>query len=327
MEIREATEGDIPEIVTLLKLSLGESLMPKSKKYWQWKHLENPFGPSSVLLCWEGSHLVGVRSFMRWEWIQQGEVYRSVRAVDTATHPNHQGKGIFKKLTLQLLDNCMQQGDHFVFNTPNQHSRPRNLSMGWEEIGKLPIQISLERPFAILKNFMIGANKPDVENSDIKYYLHHPKLELLVNEDRQQVKTIVTNKSVPYLIWRYLDVPVAQYVAVGEEQGDELTGLIIGRIKQTQFGRELRITDFFLKEKSSGEELILKFRQLKKAWGIDYATLSGTVSTLARKVFPGFGFKVAIGPVVTVRALCLEDLSGLEKFNQWSPSLGDLELF
>ena len=124
MEVREATEEDIPAIVNLLKQSLGESLMPKSEKYWRWKHLENPFGKSPVLLCWEGKTLIGVRAFLRWEWALQGKVIRAVRAVDTATHPDYQGKGIFKKLTLSLVDTCTKAGDKFVFNTPNKQSKP-----------------------------------------------------------------------------------------------------------------------------------------------------------------------------------------------------------
>src|SRR5688572_23337100 len=106
MDIREATDSDIPEIIALLKISLGESLMPKSERYWRWKHIENPFGRSPVILCWDEGKLVGVRAFMRWEWISEGQLYRAVRAVDTATHPDYQGKGIFKKLTLSLVESC-----------------------------------------------------------------------------------------------------------------------------------------------------------------------------------------------------------------------------
>ena len=80
MVIREATEEDIPGIVNLLKLSLGESLMPKSEQYWRWKHLRNPFGPSPVLVCQEGDVLMGVRAFMRWEWMQEGQVLSGRRS-------------------------------------------------------------------------------------------------------------------------------------------------------------------------------------------------------------------------------------------------------
>ena len=325
MEILEATETDIPKIVALLKVSLGESLMPKSERYWQWKHMENPFGPSPVLLCLEKSELIGVRAFMRWQWKGQTQIFSAVRAVDTATHPDHQGKGIFKKLTLSLVDYCKQRGDHFVFNTPNEQSKPGYLKMGWEVAGKLPIRLTLQRPFSIARNFITKSHSViDGENTDLKYYLHHPYLDSLIGQNRQQAGSMLTNTSVEYLKWRYLDVPVARYVAIGEESGQKLTGLIIGRIKESRLGRELRITDIFLSHHDDGNGLIKKLKEVKKEWKIDYTTSTGTAPSLRKT---GLNLKAAIGPVVTIRTLSMEDLAMLRNFNQWSPSLGDLELF
>lgn len=329
MEVREATDADIPAIVALLKISLGESLMPKSERYWRWKHLENPFGQSPVLLCLEGGEIVGVRAFLRWEWNNEGQVYRAVRAVDTATHPDHQGKGVFKKLTLSLVDYCKQRGDHFVFNTPNQQSKPGYLKMGWEEAGKFPIRISIQRPVAMLKNFIsnAGMEKAESENSSIKYYLEHARLSVLVNDHLRKKRQTITNISVPYLIWRYLEVPVARYVAIGEEQEERLSGLIIGRIKKTRFGRELRITDYFLDVSSNGKELMKKFKESKKDWGIDYCTSSVALTKDSEHVLGRRWLTASVGPIVTVRSLATEDLSALKNFKNWSPSLGDLELF
>jgi N-acetylglutamate synthase-like GNAT family acetyltransferase len=327
MEIREATESDIPTIVDLLKNSLGEGLMPKSERYWRWKHIENPFGISPVLLCWENGILIGVRAFMRWEWRNGGQVYRALRAVDTATHPNHQGKGIFKKLTLSLVDDCKRRGDHFIFNTPNQQSRPGYIKMGWVEAGKLPIRINARRPLAMLWNYISNKTNGNQPIVDIEYYLKHPGLGALLDIHRQQNKAIVTVVSKEYLKWRYLSVPVAKYVAIGEEHDDELTGLIFGRIKQTRLGRELRITDIFINPYGGGKKMRAKFNECRKSWQIDYITLSGTLDAHAVRLFSAFNFKMSVGPIVTVRSLQLANLNPFENFTNWSPSIGDLELF
>ena len=47
-----------------------------------------------------------------------------MRAVDTATRPSHQGRGIFRRMTLHALDDLRAEGVAFVFNTPNDSSRP-----------------------------------------------------------------------------------------------------------------------------------------------------------------------------------------------------------
>src|SRR5690606_38825296 len=61
MEVRQAEASDVPAIVSLLKLSLGEALLPKSEEFWNWKHRFNPFGSSPVLLAIDKGAIVGVR--------------------------------------------------------------------------------------------------------------------------------------------------------------------------------------------------------------------------------------------------------------------------
>jgi hypothetical protein len=164
----------------------------------------------------------------------------------------------------------------------------------------------------------------EVDSKSSSYYLGHARLSNLIEDHHRQMKQMTTRTSVPYLVWRYLSVPVARYVAIGEEKGTELTGLIIGRIKQTRFGRELRITDRFLNEKSNGRELTQNLKEKIKEWNIDFTTLTGTASTYKQNLLQ---FKVRTGPMVTIRSLSMLDLQVLREFNQWSPSLGDLELF
>ena len=147
MLVRNSKQVDLTEIVNLLKQSLGESLIPKSENFWRWKHVENPFGQSPVLVAEENNKLIGVRAFMLWQWQLNGKTLKAARAVDTATHPNHQGKGIFKKLTLQLIEDCKQNHVDFIFNTPNKNSMPGYLKMGWIKAGRLPMRLRFITPF------------------------------------------------------------------------------------------------------------------------------------------------------------------------------------
>ena len=92
MQIRKGNPEDIPQIIDLLRVSLGESLIPKSIELWQWKHQDNPFGASPVILAEEKGALIGIRVFLKWEYSWGGKVISACRAVDTAVHPNFQGK-------------------------------------------------------------------------------------------------------------------------------------------------------------------------------------------------------------------------------------------
>ncbi len=130
MLIREATEQDIPEILRVLKASLGETSSKKTESVWRYKHVDNPFGKSLVLVAVENDKIIGVRALMRWNWQLGNQIFSAYRAVDTATHPKHQGKGIFKKLTLRAIEMAKEQRDNFIFNTPNTQSLPGYLKMG-----------------------------------------------------------------------------------------------------------------------------------------------------------------------------------------------------
>ena len=95
-------------------------------------HPVDPFGRSFMLVAETDGRIVGLRAFMRWEFVAGDRRFRAVRAVDTATHPDHQGKGIFSRLTLEALDSLRDQAD-FIFNTPNEKSLPGYLKMGWSD--------------------------------------------------------------------------------------------------------------------------------------------------------------------------------------------------
>jgi len=64
MMIRPAQASDIRAIVALLKASLGEALVKKTAAIWQYKHRDNPFGRSLVLVAEENDQIIGVRAFM-----------------------------------------------------------------------------------------------------------------------------------------------------------------------------------------------------------------------------------------------------------------------
>jgi hypothetical protein len=122
-------QTDVPEIIRLLKTSLSDN---HTASNFLWKHYDNPFGKSYGLLACDEGQIVGVRMFMFWEFRQMNKIVRAIRPVDTITHPNYRGRGIFKKLTLEGLQK--NEGNYdIIFNTPNSNSFPGYLKLGWKK--------------------------------------------------------------------------------------------------------------------------------------------------------------------------------------------------
>jgi hypothetical protein len=128
-------KGDIFQegeaMAALLRETFDQSIF--TLDYLVWKHVQNPAGKSFVLVAEEDSRLVGLRIFMLWDFHINGRAYKALRPVDTAVHKDYQGKGLFKKLTLQGLD-MMKGNFDFIFNTPNNNSLPGYLKMGWTQL-------------------------------------------------------------------------------------------------------------------------------------------------------------------------------------------------
>ena len=103
-----------------------------------------------MLIAESDGRIVGLRAFMRWRFLSESRVLRAVRAVDTATHPDHQGHGIFSKLTREALE-VLRADTDLVFNTPNDKSLPGYLKLGWVEVGTIPISIRLKKPLAFAR--------------------------------------------------------------------------------------------------------------------------------------------------------------------------------
>ncbi len=320
MQIVEMKESNKKEVIALLKESLGETSAEKTIDYWNWKHEQNPFGKSKVLLATEEDQIIGVRAFMKWQWQKEAKIIHAVRAVDTATLPCHQGKGVFKKLTLEAVQQCTKEGDAFVFNTPNTTSKQGYLKMGWSEAGRLPVY------------FGVGSLFP-------RLYSEKMVNELLSKfSSQEQVQKLPadwmvasTNKfwhtaiNAAYLKWRYVHCPVVKYGAIIEPNKFG----VIFRLKKLNAFIELRICEIWAAPQtdsySSAKEAVTKICKSVRPFIVSCAPSP----LFSKDVKSSLGLVSAFkkGPETTIRTLYKNDLSDFHKLKNWQPSLGSMELF
>ena len=316
MKIRRGDREEISEIVEVLKASLGEADLPLSNNIWNYKHVENPFGESIVYVAEEDDRLVGVRAFMRWEWQIGNTKYKALRAVDTATHPEFQGKGIFKKLTLTAVDGAKEQGNHFIFNTPNNQSRPGYLKMGWKEVGKISVGIK-----PALSSFW-KLNKNNIENR-LELKATDTEIEALCKEYNKKLENkekIFTAKSREYLKWRYEICPLQAYNVMATSQFYLAT-----YVKKRGKFKELRISECIYGNWEQESPAINSYiRKISKSVGAQVITFSPNMFRGGIDSINGY-----FGPVLTLKKLNLEVNSHekLMEIKNWNNSIGDLEIF
>ena len=186
-------KNDLDKILVLIKTDLDENY---DREFFIWKHLKNPFGKSYVMVVWDKQKIVALRCFMYWDFYDSilNRVVRSIRPVDTVVDSSYRGKGLFKRMTLQGLENCKNNFE-LVFNTPNSNSLPGYLKMGWKKIDEIHnFKLGLFNPF--FKTVPINL----IQIKDLK------KTHIQFNSG-SLIKTNITKE---FLIWRY---SISNYLA------------------------------------------------------------------------------------------------------------------
>ena len=332
--IRRATRGDEEAILDLVRVSLGEGTIPRTLDYWRWKHEANPFGRSAILVAEAEGQLVALRAFMRWTWRSAGQDVATVRAVDTATHPEYRGQGLFKRLTMRLRDEMNDEGVAFVFNTPNAQSRPGYLKMGWSLVGKPTLWVRPVRPVRLaraLRHEGLSGDEgepPAVDAERAGKALALPVVRSIVEAAGSGGAAYHTAPTLEYLRWRYADVPSFVYYAAARGEGAS-GALLVMRARRRGALRELRVCDLVVGPTAAARrharvllgrlprvadvDIVLGMR----THGISAGALAGT------SYFPA----PRTGPLLTAYPLNAAGLPDPRTLAHWQPQVGALELF
>lgn len=318
--VRRMQPPDEPAVRELIEASLGRRPDPRNAAFFTWKHSENAFGPSPSWVALDGERIVGLRTLMRWEFDTPAGPARAVRAVDTATHPDYQGQGIFSMLTRRAIDELRDEGVDFVFNTPNEKSRPGYLKMGWRQVGQLPTGLRPAGPASFPR--IVAARVPsgmwstptDAGQPALQALADDAEIgKLLASAPRSP--GVSTRRSPAYLRWRYGFVPLEYRAMLAG--GTAADGLLLFRVRPRGAATELVVADVLLPD-STPRKVRSLLRGALRATGADYAL--GLRTAPANGLFP----LPKQGPILTWRALAGDLMPALP---EWRLSLGDIELF
>lgn len=318
LHIRRASEDDVPAIIGLLTSTLGWLPDAYHQAFFAWKHLDNPFGRSPAWIAWDGDTIAGFRTFLRWEFEREGGVIRAVRAVDTATRPDYRGQGIFTRLTLQALTDLAEEDLGFVFNTPNDQSRPGYLKMGWQVVGRVPVAM---RPASWGRWARVAQARQAAELTSMPCTLGDPAREALATlsdgdlvAGRPPALGLQTHRTADYYRWRYGFAPLGyRIVAAGDQLRD---GFAVFRLRRRGAATEAAVVDVAARSRSVERRLV---SHVARHSGCDYAVSVGT-QAVRRGMLP----VPRQGPVLTWRGLPDGRAPAL---GDWRLSLGDVELF
>ena len=338
--IREMRDDDVDAVVDLLTGALGPGPGGVDRRaLFAWKHLANPFGRSIAFVAESGGELVGLRAFMRWRFEEAGAQVDAVRAVDTATASSVRRSGVFTGLTQRALAAAGGDGVALVFNTPNEASGSGYLKMGWQDVARWPMWVSLRRPTrvaraALRRDLASGAALGVPERTPL-----HPAAKVLASEEAVLLAdravaadaALTTSRTAAYLRWRYAEGPVAYHALAAP--GARMPALIVGRVRERGPLREAIIDDL-LWEPGAERAAMQLLWAFAGAAGADHGVASFGVHHPARALRSGAGFRRVPRAGMRFMVRPVDGPTGspsaiLAPFDpgRWALSLGDLELF
>ena len=323
-EIVRADGSHEDQILALATEALGWGTDPRYQALYRWKHEENPFGPSPRWVALIDGQVAGFRTFLRWRFRRSdGRTATAVRAVDTATHPDFQGRGIFKALTLGAVEQLIGDGTDFVFNTPNDNSRPGYLKMGWVELGRPPVAVAPRlRSVPRIMRSRTAAERwslpTEVGRPAPAFFADPAHGAIALDPDRFDDRWR-TDRSVAWCAWRYGLASLDYRVLTTEDlpRSSRLgPGAVVFRVRRRGEATEATVVDVVAR----GAARRALLRGVRRASGADYVLVA---SDAAIDATPAVALP-AFSPLVTWRALAMEQQPPLGAFGF---TVGDLELF
>ena len=329
VDLRPYRDEDEAAVLELLTTCLGAGPAgTRPPSFFRWKHIDNPFGRSYMLLAWDHGDVVGFRSFLRWRFEADGEPVTAVRAVDTATHPDHQGRGIFRVLTMAAIEDLRSDTD-LIFNTPNEKSLPGYLKMGWRRVGEVPIRVRVRRPARFVRHVRSYRRLGSVQDDGRLGEGTVPSADwdALANLVPQDVdRRLATTRTESYLRWRYAGCPQLRYQVAVERDTDDLAGAVVYRVRPRGDLREATVVELLVPpgDRRLASQLL---RRVARDGGVDHLTCSFPSDSIHLSAATRAGF-IRSPEGITLVANPLRPLPwDVSSPGSWALTLGDLEVF
>jgi GNAT superfamily N-acetyltransferase len=134
-EVEELTDNDVDEAIAVINAAFA---FERDDDWFVWKHRQGPWGPSSGVVARDERGIVGVRVLLPWRFRGPAGSLDAYRAVEAATAPRAQGKGVFSLLNRHLMERVAAAGPTVLFSTPNANSRGGYAKLGWSWLSPIP---------------------------------------------------------------------------------------------------------------------------------------------------------------------------------------------
>jgi len=158
------------------------------------RYLQNPLDELAMCVAIDKEKIVANYSVSP-SWIVSGNVrFKCALSLNTMTHPDYIGQGLFVKLASTLYGHLQENGYAMVYGFPNYISNRTFLTkLGWKNIYEYPtLELTIESSIPFEKR-----NLRELDDVSVI-----PNI---------QSENLYVDKNIDYLQWRYVEKPNVEY--------------------------------------------------------------------------------------------------------------------
>jgi hypothetical protein len=317
MEIKDYQIGDEFKIIELFELVFKQKM---TLEQWNWRFKENPAGQFMIKLMWDGQNLIGHYAVSPIYVTFNNNRILTSHSLATMTHPDHGGKGIFKKLSLALYEKLENElGCKAIWGFPNNNSHYAFInSLSWKDISVLhTMGIKPEK-------LVNGINIPNIEEFDTFNQSHADYI-----ENKLSVFAVKVERNVEYLNWRYCLKPSVKYRKFCITHENKIVGLIVTKTYKPSNSQEifdLNLVEYHLDDYSMLPNVINKITEIYNIT-FDRITVWKSIFDSNHLNLEKIGF-IPVLPQTYLGSRTINEISEtFNDFKNWYITMGDSDVF
>ena len=136
LTIRMMEERDIPSLLALFKLCFNTQ---PSETYIRWRYVKTPGEATPTVLAFDGDTCAA--SYAAWPvaLTLNGQPVKAAQSMDTMTHPEYRGRGLFTLLAEKCYGVLAERGYQVIYGFPNANSYPGFIRrLNWDHVCDIP---------------------------------------------------------------------------------------------------------------------------------------------------------------------------------------------
>lgn len=130
--VRPGTVDDSDALRKLFAIVFGHE---RGRAQHGWKFDTNPAGPPVLAVAEDDGRLVGQYALWPQRLLLGSEVVEAAQSLDTMTHPDYRGQGMFTVLAKEAMGYAQERGIEVLFGFPNSASYPGFVTkLDWDHV-------------------------------------------------------------------------------------------------------------------------------------------------------------------------------------------------